>query len=198
MRRRLLNACVRTVQPLRQAADFYLRNIKIIQCQKTVDTVFAELLEIKAKDESSARYIKDLRHKLETFLRDPLFQTRAIHEITRDELVTWLYSLDVAAVTRKNYARSLSVLFTYALDKHYCVSHPAQKLVPEKANDKKPGILTVTEAKALLLAADPDFIPGLRSGYLPVCDPSRKFGAWIGDRLNCTNESSILTGVKTR
>ena len=171
MRRRLLNACVRTVQPLRQAADFYLRNIKIIQCQKTVDTVFAELLEIKAKDESSARYIKDLRHKLETFLRDPLFQTRAIHEITRDELITWLYSLDVAAVTRKNYARSLSVLFTYALDKHYCVSHPAQKLVPEKANGKKPGILTVTEAKALLLAADPDFIPALALGLFAGLRP---------------------------
>src|SRR6516165_9084463 len=171
MRRRLLNACVRTVQPLRQAADFYLRNIKIIQCQKTVDQVLAELLEIKAKDESSARYIKDLRHKLETFIRDPLFQNRAIQEITRDELVTWLYSLKVAAVTRKNYARALSVLFTFAVDKHYCVSHPARKLVPEKANGKKPGILTVIEAKALLLAAEPDFAPALALGLFAGLRP---------------------------
>jgi integrase len=156
---------------LHQAADFYLRNIKVIQSQKTADRVLAELIEIKAKDESSARYIKDLRHKLETFIKDPVFQTRAIHEITRDELVTWLYSLKVAAVTRKNYARALSVLFTFALDKQYCVSHPARKLVPEKANGKKPGILTVIEAKALLLAADPDFIPALALGLFAGLRP---------------------------
>jgi integrase len=156
---------------LRQAADFYLRNIRIIQSQKTLDTVLAELLEIKAKDESSTRYIKDLRHKLETFTRDPLFHERAIHEITRDELATWLYSLKVAAVTRKNYARALSVLFTFAVDKHYCVSHPAQKLVPEKANGKKPGILTVVEAKALLLAAEPDFVPALALGLFAGLRP---------------------------
>ena len=156
---------------LRQAADFYLRNIKVIQRQKTADEVLAELLEIKAKDESSKRYIKDLRQKLETFLRDPLFQGRTIHEITRDELITWIYSLDVAAVTRKNYARALSVLFTFAVDRHYCVVHPARKLVPEKTNGKKPGILTVLEAKALLLAAEPDFVPAFALGLFAGLRP---------------------------
>ena len=73
---------------LRQAADFYLRNIKVIQSQKTADRVLAELLEIKAKNESSQRYIKDLRFRLGAFIRDPHFQTRAIHEITRTTPLT--------------------------------------------------------------------------------------------------------------
>jgi integrase len=127
-----------------------------------------------------------LRHKLETFTRDPLFQNQAVHEITRDELVTWLYSLDVAAVTRKNYARAFSVLFTFALDKHYCVSHPAQKLVPEKANGKKPGILTVPEAKALLLAAEPDVIPALSLGLFAGLRPEAEIWRldWRAIRLH--------------
>ena len=95
---------------------------------------------------------------------DARFANRSIHEITRDELVTWLYSLNVAAVTRKNYARALSVLFTFAVDRHYCVVHPARKLVPEETNGRKPGILTTREAKALLLAAEPDFVPALAIG----------------------------------
>ena len=181
---------------LRQAADFYLRNIKVIQSQKTVDKVLAELLEIKAKDESSDRYINDLRHKLETFIRDPLFQTRGIHEITRDELVTWLYSLDVAAITRKNYARALSVLFTFAVDKHYCVSHPARKLVPDKANGKKPGILTVIEAKALLLAAEPDFIPALALGLFAGLRPESE--VWRLDWGNVKFAKRIIDIDRTK
>jgi integrase len=154
---------------LRQAADFYLRNIAVVQSQKTADKVLAELLEVKAKDENSQRYLKDLRLKLQTFVRD--FPDCPIHEITRDDLVTWLYSLKVAAVTRKGYARALSVLFTFAIDKHYCVSHPARKLVPDKANGGKPGILTVPEAQALLLACESDFIPALTLGLFAGLRP---------------------------
>jgi integrase/recombinase XerD len=156
---------------LRQAASFYVRNIAVIQREKTVGEVLTELLAIKVKDESSKRYQKDLRLKLEMFAGDARFQNRSIHEITRDELITWLYSLDVAAVTRKNYARVLSVLFTFAVDRHYCVSHPARKLVSEKTNGKKPGILTTLEAKALLLSAEPDFVPALALGLFAGLRP---------------------------
>jgi integrase/recombinase XerD len=156
---------------LRQAADFYLRNISVIQRQKNASEVLAELLTVKVKDESSARYRKDLRLKLEMFAQDPRFQDRAIHEITRDELIDWLYSLSVAAITRKNYSRALSVLFTFALDRHYCVSHPARKLVPEKASGKKPGTLTVSEARVLLLSAEPDFVPALALGLFAGLRP---------------------------
>lgn len=156
---------------LRQAASFYVRNIAVIQREKTAGEILTELLAAKVKDESSKRYQKDLRLKLEVFARDAQFQNRSIHEITRDELITWLYSLDVAAITRKNYARALSVLFTFAVDRHYCVSHPARKLAPEKTNGKKPGILTTLEAKALLLSAEPDFVPALALGLFAGLRP---------------------------
>jgi len=52
---------------LRQAASFYVRNIAVIQREKAVGEVLTELLAAKVKDESSERYQKDLRHKLEMF-----------------------------------------------------------------------------------------------------------------------------------
>ena len=110
---------------LRQAADFYLRNGAVIQSQKTPDKVLSELLAIKSKDESSKRYMKDLRLKLEAFSTHPHFRERSIHEISRDELVEWLYSLNIAAITRKNYSRALSVLFTFAVDRHFRVGPTA-------------------------------------------------------------------------
>jgi integrase/recombinase XerD len=147
---------------LQQAATFYLKNIDLIHDSKTIQEVVAELLVIKAKDEASKRYAKDLRLKLTAFSK--AFRNRPLHDVSRDELINWLYALKVSPVTRKGYARTLSVLFSFALDRHYVVMHPAGKLVPDKSNVKKPGILTVLEAKALLLSAEPDFIPAIALG----------------------------------
>ena len=179
---------------LRQSALFYLRNIAVIQNRKTADEVLAELLEVKAKDENSPRYLKELRLKLRMFTKD--FPDRLIHEITRDELVTWLYARNVAAVTRKGYARALSVFFTFALDKHYCVSHPAGKLVPDKANGKKPGILTVAEAKALLFTAEPDFIPALALGLFAGLRPESEI--WRLDWSNVKFAKRIIDIDKSK
>src|SRR5438309_1162047 len=46
------------------AAEFYVRNIAIIQHQKPVSEVVDELLKLKNQDGRSARYLKDLRLKL--------------------------------------------------------------------------------------------------------------------------------------
>jgi hypothetical protein len=124
---------------LRDAAAFYLRNVATISTAKTVEEAMPELLVAKEKDEASQRYRNDLRLKLQAFSQN--FAARPLHEITRDELVVWLYRLNVSALTRKNYARALSVLFSFALDHKYVVSHPASELVPNKKKAKKPGIL---------------------------------------------------------
>jgi integrase len=154
---------------LRQAADFYLKNIAVIRSNKTIEEAVTELLTVKAKDESSKRYAKDLRLKLSSFSEQ--FQNRPLHEIARAELVQWLYSLEVSPVTRKNYSRALSVLFSFAVDRHYVVSHPAHKLVTDKPSAKKPGFLTALEAKALLLSAEPDFVVALALGLFAGLRP---------------------------
>jgi site-specific recombinase XerD len=165
---------------LRDAANFYLRNISTISTARTVAEASKELLALKEKDEASLRYRKDLRLKLEAFSKG--FGERPLHEITRTELVNWLYQLKVSALTRKNYSRALSVLFSFALDQRYVVTHPAGELVPDKKNGKKPGILTVIEARELLLAAEPDFIPALSLGLFAGLRPESEI--WRLDWAN--------------
>jgi hypothetical protein len=91
---------------LRDAANFYLRNISTISTAKNVSDVIPEILAVKAKDEASPRYQKDLRLKFQAFAQS--FGERRLHEIARAELVTWLYGLNVSALTRKNYSRALT------------------------------------------------------------------------------------------
>jgi site-specific recombinase XerD len=165
---------------LREAAQFYVRNVATIAVAKTAAEASDELLILKEKDEASLRYRKDLRLKLKAFAK--YFGERPLHEITRSELVSWLYGLKVSALTRKNYSRALSVLFSFALGHHYVVTHPASDLVPDKKKGRKPGILTVIEAKALLLAAEPDFVPALSLGLFAGLRPESEI--W---RLDWTN-----------
>jgi hypothetical protein len=74
---------------LRAAAAFYVRNVTTISAAKTPAEVVTELLEAKEKDEAAPRYRKDLRLKLKAFSQ--AFGDRPLHEITRGELVNWLY-----------------------------------------------------------------------------------------------------------
>jgi site-specific recombinase XerD len=173
---------------LRDAANFYLRNIATISTARTTAEASKELLAFKEKDEVSLRYRKDLRLKLEAFSKS--FGERPLHEITRTELVNWLYQLKVSALTRKNYSRVLSVLFSFALDQHYVVTHPAGELVPDKKKTKKPGILTVLEAKALLLAAEPDFVPALSLGLFAGLRPESEI--WRLDWANIKLAKRII------
>jgi site-specific recombinase XerD len=179
---------------LRDAANFCLRNVATIAKAKTLDQVIPELLVLKQKDETSARYRKDLRLKLEAFAQ--AFGERPLHEITRGELVKWLYQLNVSAVTRKGYARALGVLFSYALDCHYVVTHPASDLVAEKQKSKKPGILTVREAKALMFSAEPDFVPALALGMFAGLRPEAEL--WRLDWSNIKLQKRIVDIDKSK
>jgi len=154
---------------LRDAAAFYLRHVATISASITVDAAIPEFLAAKEKDEASQRYHKDLRLKLQAFAE--AFGDRPIHDVSRTELMKWLYGLHVSALTRKNYARALSVFFSFAKDHGYVVTHPASDLIRDKQRQTKPGILTTLEAKALLLAAEPDFVPALALGLFAGLRP---------------------------
>jgi integrase len=73
---------------------------------------------------------------------------------------------------------------------HYVVTHPAGELVPDKKNGKKPGILTVIEARALLLAAETDFIPALSLGLFAGLRPESEI--WRLDWSNIKLAKRII------
>src|SRR5258708_4513720 len=129
---------------LLQAAEFYVQNVSVIRDQKPVGVVVDELLRLKKQDGRSARYLKDLRLKLEVaFAGDARFSGRAIHEITARELDDWLRSSkDWSPVTRNNYGTALGVLFSFALKRGYTLKNPTESLESASVKAVKPGILS--------------------------------------------------------
>jgi hypothetical protein len=90
-----------------QAAQFCVRNIKVLREPKAVGEVVEEMLHFKAQDDRRPRYLKDLRHKLKNGFALQ-FGAKPIHEITTRELDDWLRSHDEwSAITRNNYSRTL-------------------------------------------------------------------------------------------
>jgi integrase len=160
---------------LQDVARAYIRTAVKLAARKTVAEVLVELIDAKKKDECSEYYLDVLQATLKRLANH--FGDRPVHEIGRHELVQWLYRLNVNTTSRKYYGALITVLFSFALDRSYVVEHPARKLIADKPRDKKPGILTVMEAKALLLSAEPDFVfflaLGLFAGLRPMAEIAR-------------------------
>jgi integrase len=156
---------------LRQAAEFCVRNIKVIREPKSVSEVTEELLRHKEQDGRRQRYLEDLRLKLGNSF-SLQFGERPIHEITARELDDWLRShTQWSAITRNNRATLLGVLFSFALKRRYCLSNPCAELERANVAIEKPGILSVDEARALLCAASDDFIPAIAIGLFAGLRP---------------------------
>jgi integrase len=156
---------------LREAAQFYVRNVKLIREAKPVEEVVDEMLHFKAQDGRRPRYLKDLRHKLKNGFALQ-FGTKPIHEITSRELDDWLRSHEEwSAITRNNYSTALGVLFSFAAKRRYCLSNPCAELERANVTVQKPGILSVEEAKELLAAASDDFVPAIAIGLFAGLRP---------------------------
>ena len=157
---------------LKTAAEFYIANLDVIRTSKLVPEVVEELLATKEQDGRAERYIRDMCFRLNAFASG--FATRPIHEIESREIDAWLRSLSTGAVDRNNYRRLISVLFGFAVNRRYALRNPVAEVAVANVEVSKPGILTVPEAKALLEAATPDFVPvialGLFAGLRPEAE----------------------------
>ena len=173
--RRDAEAAFALLQPygktLIEAAEFYLANLDVVTSTKTVAEVVAELLDTKEQDGRAARYLRDLRFRLQAFSKSEEFQQVPLHEITVGQIDDWLRRLNGGAVNRNNYRRLLSVLFSFAVKRRYALKNPVAEVEVANVEVTKPGILTLPEARALLAAATPDFVPvvalGLFAGLRP-------------------------------
>lgn len=138
---------------IREAAEFYVRNIHVIQAAKTAPEVTQELIESKRTKGKAERYVRDLRNRLEAFSGNPDFADRALHTINAPEIDAWLTALPISPVTQNNYRRVLGVLFNFAVKRRYALRNPIQDVEQAQVEVTKPGILSVLEAEALLRAS---------------------------------------------
>jgi hypothetical protein len=95
------------------AAQFYRDHHKRITNSETVTNAVVAYLATKETDGVSARYKKDLKHRLERFAAD--FPTHKLADFTSADIHAWLGALPVAALTRNTFWLRLSALWSFAL-----------------------------------------------------------------------------------
>jgi hypothetical protein len=111
---------------LRQAAEFYLDNNDVIQAEKSFAQVVTELLHAKDQDGKSVRYLQDMKNRLGSAAE--VFGERPIYKIRGAEIDDYLRALPVGPVTRNNFRRIFSVLFSYAVARRYALTNPIARI----------------------------------------------------------------------
>jgi integrase len=157
---------------LQQAAQFYALQHEATVESQTVTEATRKLLGAKKADGMSARYLKDLRNRLDRFAET--FGERKIRELTAPEIAEWLRGLGLAPVTRNTFYLRVSALFSYAVECGWASNNPLGKNMKAKVIDSEPGVLTPQQFAKLLEVASSETLPywtiggfaGLRSREL--------------------------------
>ena len=115
------------------AARFYKAKHKTVTPKRVADAV-AELLALKETRGSAARYVADLRWRLEKFAEK--FPCN-IASITTPDLQTWLDGLKLSSQSYANYRRVAHLLFEFAVARGYAWTIQSPKLNGQKSATAK-------------------------------------------------------------
>ena len=161
---------------LADATHFYRRHLEAVEKSCLLNELIVSFLESKEAEGSRHRYRKDLRNRLGRFQRQ--FGQRTVATISTRECDDWLKNLPLEPSSRNSYRRALSVLFSYALVRGYCVENPVAKIAKGRVIDKPVAVLTPEQTQNLLNHASNELIPlisigafaGLRTAELARLD----------------------------
>ena len=154
---------------LRECADFYVRHAATATGEKTIRQIVDELLSVKKAAGMSARYLKDLRTRLNIFCAS-FGDERAVN-VSQQMVDDWITAIPYSGTTKNNYRRLLGVLFGFAVDRRYVLQVPISKQSKSSVKRGKPGILTVDECARLLSACDDKILPAVALGMFAGLRP---------------------------
>jgi integrase len=154
---------------LRECANFYVRHAPTATGEKTIQQIVDELLAVKKSAGMSARYLKDLRIRLNIFCAT-FGKERAVN-VSHKMVDDWITAIPYSGTTRNNYRRLLGVLFGFAVDRKYILQVPISKQSKASVVRGKPGILSVDECARLLSACEDDILPAVAVGMFAGLRP---------------------------
>jgi integrase len=111
------------------AAKFYARHLRQQSASEKVSVAVKEFLAAREKDELSQRYLKDLKIRLNRFSQS--FGERMLASVSPDQINEWLRAFK--AFHRNTFRAQLSVLFSYAVERGWCLANPVAKVKKVKA-----------------------------------------------------------------
>jgi len=142
----------------------YLEHLERCKTSITISALCDKFQALKTKEKKSRRYLDDLHYRLGSFAAQ--FGGRIAADVSTDEISAWLAEMDAAPQTKINHRTIARSLFSYAVTLKACAENPVDRaFMPNKA-ETEIGILSVTQAAALLLAANqhPDILPAIAIG----------------------------------
>jgi integrase len=155
---------------IEDAVGFYLQHLQTESRSIPVRQAVEELIANRAASGLSRLYLRDLKYRLGRFV--PEFGERIVASVTALEITRWLESLGVGPVTRNSFRRIARTLFSFCLERKYCVENPvASKQTLAKEPHKDVEVLSVEQARKLLKVSSPEMVPywaiGLFAGLRP-------------------------------
>ncbi len=147
---------------LTKAATDFVERAKLLSRTVSFAVLADELMAAKKADGASARYVKDIKHKLAAFTAD--FGERPAATIEKREIDDWLRARKQSPLTRNNYRRNLGVAFSFAVSRGYARENPVVGTAEAKVVSSSPGTLRPVEFLALLTYAPDELVPALAIG----------------------------------
>ncbi len=142
------------------AVSFYKARHKVIT-KKPVADVVTELLKIKEARGASARYLQDLRYRLNQFA--DAFK-RDLCNVTTAQVQEWLDGHKLSPQGYTNFRRVLHLLFKFAVARGYAADNPLGEVERVKVRNGDIEVFTPVEIARLLAAASPEYLPSLAIG----------------------------------
>lgn len=147
---------------LRDVVTDYMTRHERIKASIRIDEAIYDFLDTKKAAGKSERYLLDLQARCNRFGKDHGEKTLA--EIDVATVESWLEGLKVAAVTRNNYRRVLSVFFGWGVKRGYCPQNPVAETEQAKEVSERVEIFTPGELRVMLNAAPSALLPSLAFG----------------------------------
>jgi integrase len=150
------------------AVQHYVAHLKASERSCTVAALVNEVIAKKKKEcrhgrPASGDYLVDLNVRLGRFKKD--FGERMAATIKSEEVEDWLDNLKdertgetLSRISRSNYARTLAVMFAFAVKRKYATENPFKE-ISKPTGGTKPEVLTVEQTARLLEVASPEILP---------------------------------------
>jgi len=133
------------------AARYFVDHMNPEAQRRTVAETLAEFVESRRSAGLSPLTLRDYQQKLGRFAKE--FGDRPIHSLITVEIERWLDKIDAGGVTRHDYRRHLSILYSFAVKRKYAAENIAAAVSKVKVAQKIPLVLTADDARLLLSAA---------------------------------------------
>ena len=139
-------------ETIAKAVEFYVAHSLRVRNAPPVAEVIKEFVAEREQLNQRDRNLADVRQRLNVFART--FGDRKLAEITVEELATWLRDPTWSARSQIHYRRRASMLFDFAIKRHWCEVNTAALLDNPETEDKDVECFTVEECAQILAHAD--------------------------------------------